>query len=172
MTPPSSHYSCLFSFSNLGCCYRRPCAEKNSTYPCPHSNARFSAELIVVAVAPRWFGVYRTRHRRLASRRWLYRMLCCIHERFLLLIALVIIVGQASSSSSSSSSLSVVVVIIVYIAEQWTGNGKGAAVFDEDCLLSLFESEEYTWTVERRPMPYAQETPTCTRVYGKSIGVY
>jgi hypothetical protein len=98
-------------------------------------------------------------------------MLCCIHERFLLLIALVIIVGQASSLSPSSS-LSIVVVIIVYIAEQWTGNGKGPAVFDEDCLLSLFESEEYTWTVERRPMPCAQETPTRTRVYGKSIGVY
>jgi hypothetical protein len=50
------------------------------------------------------------------------------------LIALVIIVGQASSSSSSSS-LFVVVVIIVYIAEQWTGNGKGAAVFDEYCFV-------------------------------------
>jgi hypothetical protein len=96
---------------------------------------------------------------------------CCIHERFLLLlIALVIIVGQASSSSSSS--LFVVVVIIVYIAEQWTGNGKGAAVFDEYCSLTLFESEKYTWTVKRRPMPYAQETPTRTRVYGKSIDVY
>jgi hypothetical protein len=29
---------------------------------------------------------------------------------------------------------------------------KGAAVFDEYCLPTLFESEEYTWTVGRRPM--------------------
>jgi hypothetical protein len=40
---------------------------------------------------------------------------------------------------------------------------KGAAVFDEYCLPTLFEG---------LCMPYAQETPTRTRVYGKSIDVY
>jgi hypothetical protein len=151
MPDDSTVFTLLLSFFFLQSRLLLPEAmrRKKIDIPLPHSNARFSAELIVVA--PRWFGVYRTRHRRLASRRWLCRMLCCIYERFLSLIALVIIVGQASSSSSSS--LFVVVVIIVYVAEQWTGNGKGAAVFDEDCLLTLFESEKYTWTVERRPMP-------------------